>query len=41
MQQQGVNVDMDSMSNSWTVSSFDEAVTLKTLGYPAPHYYYR
>jgi predicted alpha/beta-fold hydrolase len=29
------------MLNSWTVASFDDAVTLKALGYPSPHLYYR
>lgn len=33
--------DLDAMLNSWTVSSFDDAVTLKALGYHSPHLYYR
>jgi predicted alpha/beta-fold hydrolase len=37
----GMNIDTAAMLNSWTVSSFDDAVTLRLLGYPAPHYYYR
>jgi predicted alpha/beta-fold hydrolase len=37
----GMNIDTQAMLNSWTVSSFDDAVTLRLLGYPAPHYYYR
>lgn len=41
MQSSGMNVDTAAMLNGWTVSSFDDAVTLRTLGYPAPHYYYR
>lgn len=33
--------DTEAMLNSWTVASFDDAVTLKALGYPSPHLYYR
>lgn len=33
--------DIDAMTKSWTVGSFDDAVTLRALGYPAPHLYYR
>jgi predicted alpha/beta-fold hydrolase len=33
--------DTEAMLNSWTTASFDEAVTLKLLGYPSPHMYYR
>lgn len=36
-----VPADTDALLNSWTVGSFDEAVTLKLLGYPSPHLYYR
>lgn len=33
--------DTEAMLNSWTVASFDDAVTLRALGYPSPHLYYR
>jgi predicted alpha/beta-fold hydrolase len=29
------------MLSGWTVASFDDVVTLKALGYPSPHLYYR
>ncbi|WIA39100.1 hypothetical protein OEZ86_005239 [Tetradesmus obliquus] len=37
----GVPIDTAAMLSSWTVGSFDDAVTLRLLGYPAPHIYYR
>lgn len=41
MHTSGMNIDTEAMLNSWTVASFDDAVTLKALGYPSPHLYYR
>eukprot|EP00878_Enallax_costatus_P043163 GHUV01050925.1.p1 GENE.GHUV01050925.1~~GHUV01050925.1.p1 ORF type:complete len:120 (-),score=9.74 GHUV01050925.1:104-463(-) len=41
IQAEGMNVDTEAMLQGWTVSSFDDAVTLRALGYPAPHHYYR
>eukprot|EP00879_Flechtneria_rotunda_P006919 GHRR01007266.1.p1 GENE.GHRR01007266.1~~GHRR01007266.1.p1 ORF type:complete len:450 (+),score=182.46 GHRR01007266.1:895-2244(+) len=37
----GMPIDTAAMMSSWTVSSFDDAVTMRDLGYPAPHFYYR
>jgi predicted alpha/beta-fold hydrolase len=37
----GMNLDVSSMLRGWTVASFDRAVTLQALGYPAAHHYYR
>ncbi|KAF8064616.1 ABHD1 [Scenedesmus sp. PABB004] len=37
----GTGIDGDAMLGSWTVGAFDDAVTLRLLGYAAPALYYR